>query len=149
MDRQSEYDIRKAKVTTLTEIGVNPFSQTWKKDTNIGDLIAATSLEDLRTSDEIMASWPQSQYALAWRLMLKRVSGKLSFAQLKDETGTIQLMFEYQKTKIIEDGVTNFQWSSKEDGLPRRTSSQWPVTESSSLRGKKQSHNSMPVWIST
>ena len=111
MDRQSEYDIRKAKVATLTEMWVNPFAQTWKKENNIGEVTSLVSIESLRTSDEIMASWPLSDYTFAGRLMLKRVSGKLSFAQLKDETGTIQLMFEYQKTKIIEDRVAkDSQW---------------------------------------
>jgi len=35
--------------------------------------------------------------------MLKRVSGKLSFWQIQDESGTIQIMFEHQNSKIIDN----------------------------------------------
>lgn len=54
----------------------------------------------MRQIDDILAQ-PQKTVSIAGRLMLKRVSGKLAFAQLKDETGTIQLMFEHQTSNLI------------------------------------------------
>lgn len=40
MNRLSEYDIRKNKIQTLREMGINPFVQTWQQDNRIGELHA-------------------------------------------------------------------------------------------------------------
>lgn len=108
--RLSEYDIRKEKIQTLRELGVVPFVQTWDLKDRIGHLKARYSDSDLanpastglRQIEDILAA-PHRSVSIAGRLMLKRVSGKLAFAQLKDETGTIQLMFEHQASTLIEN----------------------------------------------
>jgi lysyl-tRNA synthetase class II len=73
--RTSEYDIRRNKVQTLRDLGINPFAQQRKKTHNIADL---HSITDLRIIDDIIIN-PQHHIAIAGRLMLKRVSGKLTF----------------------------------------------------------------------
>lgn len=75
MNQLSEYDIRRRKVATLRTLGINPFAQQRKKSHNISDLHTIT---DLRIIDDIITN-PQHHIAIAGRLMLKRVSGKLSF----------------------------------------------------------------------
>ena len=99
MNRVSEYDIRKGKIQTLRELGIVPFAQTWAQKNRISDVTIIDS-SSLRPIEEILTC-PRQEVTLAGRLMLKRVSGKLSFAQLKDETGTLQLMFEYQQSKLL------------------------------------------------
>ena len=84
MNQLSEYDIRRNKVSTLRTLGINPFAQQRKKTHNIstlhGHCEAATADEaiHLRSIDDILVS-PTKSISIAGRLMLKRVSGKLSF----------------------------------------------------------------------
>lgn len=99
MNRLTEYDVRKAKLKTLRELGIIPFAQQWSQNSHINTL-KLIDQSSLRPIEDIL-SGPRPQVSLAGRLMLKRVSGKLSFAQLKDETGTLQLMFEHQHTKLL------------------------------------------------
>jgi|GEM_PF-3173174 len=40
------------------------------------------------------------EISTAGRVMLKRVSGKLAFGQIMDETGQIQLMWEYETSNL-------------------------------------------------
>ena len=98
MTTLSEYDIRKSKVQTLRDIGINPFAQTWNKTQNISEL---STINTHRTIEEILET-PKKEISIAGRLMLKRISGKLSFWQIQDESGVIQVMFEHQNTKLID-----------------------------------------------
>lgn len=100
MNRLSEYDIRKEKVSLLPQMGIHPYAWTWNQTHHIGALHTQDKNDTLRTSEEVLTG-AKNEVSIAGRLMLKRISGKLSFAQLKDETGTIQLMFEHQQSKLI------------------------------------------------
>ena len=77
MNRLSEYDIRKEKLQTLRKLGIQPYAQTWDQTHSIASLSSYDSSE-LRSADDILLGATQS-ISLAGRLMLKRVSGKLSF----------------------------------------------------------------------
>lgn len=126
MNRLTEYDIRKAKIQTLRNLGITPFAQTWDQNKRIDTLVADHWW--LRSIEEILDG-PKKEISLAGRLTLKRVSWKLSFAQLKDETGMIQLMFEHQKSKIIESRLPQSQAPSlQEDFLQgAQWQQQWTV----------------------
>ena len=136
MNRVSEYDIRKGKIQTLRELGIVPFAQTWAQKNRISDVTIIDS-SSLRPIEEIL-TWPRQEVTLAGRLMLKRVSGKLSFAQLKDETGTLQLMFEYQQSKLL-NGSSSWGGTTKEpvsqknnwifDWLDSSLHSEWQADE--------------------
>ena len=121
--RLSEYDIRRNKIQTLREIGINPFAQQRKKNHHISEL---HTLQDLRSIDDILIS-PQYDISIAWRLMLKRVSGKLSFWQIQDESGTIQVMFEHQQTKLHNDLPTLPQQEKRQQLM-------WETTKSFDYR---------------
>lgn len=127
--RLSERDIRIQKVQTLRHIGINPYAQSWDKNTNIGELLSSLWREgggtpdgfesqNLRTIEEIIAS-PTKQISIAWRVVLKRVSGKLAFGQITDETWQIQLMWEYQSTRLLwqtpwhDEDKKQLQWVSE------------------------------------
>ncbi len=73
--RNSEYDIRKAKVQTLRELGINPYTQKRDKNHTISEL---QNIHELRSIEDILLN-PEKNISIAGRLMLKRVSGKLSF----------------------------------------------------------------------
>lgn len=95
----SERDFRIAKAQALRAMGINPYAQKFDKKDSIGSLISQypTNLADgqsspFRTIDEILAN-PRATISTAWRLMLYRSHGKLSFGKLMDENGEIQLMF--------------------------------------------------------
>ena len=111
--RQSEYDIRKQKVQTLRDLGVLPYAQQFDKHYTINDIINDTHPQ--RSIEEIL-EWPRSTISTAGRLMLKRVSGKLTFWQIMDETGTIQIMREHQNSRLIASSCLN---SNEERGTER------------------------------
>ena len=77
MNRLSEYDIRKEKLQTLRELGIEPYAQTWDQTHTIASL-SSFDASHLRSADDILLG-AQKEISLAGRLMLKRVSGKLSF----------------------------------------------------------------------
>lgn len=95
----NEYDVRLSKRQELIDMGIVPYASRWDKDQTIAKLIQHGSELTLRSIEEILTS-PKQIYSTAGRMMLKRVSGKLAFAQLQDETGMIQLMFEYQHSRL-------------------------------------------------
>jgi lysyl-tRNA synthetase, class II len=123
MNQLSEYDIRRNKVTTLRNIGINPYSQQRKKSHNISDLHL---IKDLRSIDDILIS-SENNISLAGRIMLKRVSGKLAFWQIQDESGTIQIMFEHQQTKLYNNNPTPSQQEKRQEIM-------WETTKSFDYR---------------
>ncbi|HEY7438417.1 MAG TPA: lysine--tRNA ligase [Acidimicrobiia bacterium] len=83
-DRRDQRARRLAKIDALRDSGVDPYPIRFDRDHTIAEVrekhgqLAA----DTETTDEVR---------VAGRLMLKREQGKLTFAQLRDGTGQIQL----------------------------------------------------------
>lgn len=95
-------------------MGIKPYVQKRDKQHSIETLRKVWVSWALRTIEEILAG-PKKDFSTAGRLTLKRISGKLSFAQIIDETGQIQLMFEYQTTKLLAKpsiDPTDMMWES-------------------------------------
>ena len=61
MHRTSEYDIRRNKIQTLRDLGINPFAQQRKKTHAIAEL---QHKEDLRSIDDIILQ-PQNTISIA------------------------------------------------------------------------------------
>jgi len=76
--------IRLAKVERLRSAGVEPYPYRFDRDRTIGELRAAFA--DLAAGEET-----DVRVRVAGRIMLKRDQGKLTFAQLRDASGEIQL----------------------------------------------------------
>ncbi|HEX8778037.1 MAG TPA: amino acid--tRNA ligase-related protein, partial [Rhodanobacter sp.] len=85
---------RREKLTALRGQGI-PFPNDFKVDSFVGDLQDAYADKDANTAEVVEAA--QCRVKVAGRIVLKRVQGKVSFAQIQDMTGRIQL-FIHQGT---------------------------------------------------
>lgn len=81
--------VRLAKVATMKEAGVEPYEYTYQPTHNSAELQALYDgkLEGGEEDED-------SDVAVAGRIMLRRVFGKLAFLTLQDESGTIQLQMD-------------------------------------------------------
>ena len=75
---------RQAKLSRLTDAGINPYPYRFDRSHTVGEVRAEHGQMEPGTETEVRVS-------LAGRMMLKRDTGKLVFAQLVDRTGDIQL----------------------------------------------------------
>jgi lysyl-tRNA synthetase class 2 len=85
---------RREKLKTLREQGI-AFPNDFKVDAFAGDLQAEFADKDTHTAEAIEAA--ARSVKVAGRIVLKRVQGKVSFVQMQDFTGRIQL-FVHQGT---------------------------------------------------
>jgi lysyl-tRNA synthetase class 2 len=86
-DRDSLRDLRAlrlGKVARLRQTGANPYPHRFDRDHNLDELREAFG--DLEPGEET-----DTRVRVAGRLMLKREQGRLSFANLRDASGEIQL----------------------------------------------------------
>ncbi|MBD2186426.1 lysine--tRNA ligase [Aerosakkonema funiforme] len=93
----SEEDIRATrleKVEQLNQLGLNPYAYRWECTHHAAELQAKYA--DLTNGEEV-----DIEVAVAGRILIRRVFGKLAFFNLQDETGTIQLYLD--KNRIQEN----------------------------------------------
>lgn len=96
---QGEYHDRVRKRDELRELGVNPYPSRFEEKHKVAEAIAMANkkkpreLEDILGKNPNKPSQPKKQVTLRGRLMTIRQHGKLSFANLKDFTGTMQICF--------------------------------------------------------
>ncbi len=96
----SEEDIRATrleKVEQLKQLGFNPYAYHWESTHHAAQL------------QEKYANLPSGEaadleVAIAGRIILRRIFGKLAFFTLQDETGTIQLYLDKQR---IQEGMAD------------------------------------------
>lgn len=86
--------VRREKLTRLRELGINPYPAAEVEITATAASIA---------NDYTAGSEDKPEVTVAGRLMIKRVQGKASFAELKDSTGNIQLYFNRDEMCPGED----------------------------------------------
>lgn len=85
-------DLRAArleKVQQLRALGFDPYAYRWESTHHAAEL--QTRYANLENGAEV-----DDEVAIAGRIMLRRVFGKLAFFTLQDETGSIQLYLEKQ-----------------------------------------------------
>ncbi|MFB2967949.1 lysine--tRNA ligase [Aerosakkonema sp. BLCC-F183] len=93
----SEEDIRATrleKVEQLNQLGLNPYAYRWESTHHAAEL--QEKYADLTNGEEV-----DIEVAVAGRILIRRVFGKLAFFNLQDETGTIQLYLD--KNRIQEN----------------------------------------------
>uniref|UniRef100_B8HSX9 Lysine--tRNA ligase n=1 Tax=Cyanothece sp. (strain PCC 7425 / ATCC 29141) TaxID=395961 RepID=B8HSX9_CYAP4 len=78
------------KVDKLKQAGCNPYAYRWEVSHHAAEL--QRQFADLPSGAEV-----ELEVGLAGRIMARRFMGKLAFATLQDETGTIQLYLEKQR----------------------------------------------------
>ena len=90
-----EMALRRAKVDALAAAGTNPYPYRFDRSHTIGEV---------RTAHEGLAPGSETadRVAVAGRMMLKRDTGKLIFANLADRSGSVQLFIS--KAVIGDDG---------------------------------------------
>lgn len=91
MDSSNEYHDRLQKLKLLRESGVNPYPDRFERSHTSAK--ALESMGELREVDDIVKSPSKEPLKLAGRIMAFREHGKLSFAQIQDFDGRIQICF--------------------------------------------------------
>lgn len=84
---------RLEKVHELKALGMNPYAYHWEPTHHAAEL--QEKFADLPDGEEV-----NFEVAIAGRILVRRVFGKLAFFNLQDETGTIQLYLD--KKRITE-----------------------------------------------
>lgn len=96
---------RRQKADELREAGMDPFGHRFDRTHDAAELHA---LYDDATAEDLEKA--QHEVQIAGRMMTKRRSGKISFADIKDRTGRIQVFV--QKPVVGEDV---YEWFKKSD----------------------------------
>jgi len=87
-----EFAERKRKLEELRAAGVQPYPERFERNLTVAEARAAGEAKPPRTVEEITAG-AHADVRLCGRLVLMRPHGKLTFAQLQDHTGKIQIAF--------------------------------------------------------
>lgn len=87
MEENQHIVVRKEKVGSLRENGINPFPNTFKPKHTSAELSKRFENDD----KEALVAFEGEKFSLAGRVMLMRDFGKLAFLQLQDSAGRIQL----------------------------------------------------------
>ena len=96
---------RREKMTELREAGIDPFGHRFERSHTAAELHAL--YDDVE--GEVLEN-EQHQVVIAGRMMTKRRSGKISFADIKDRSGRIQVFV--QKPVVGEEA---YEWFKKSD----------------------------------
>jgi lysyl-tRNA synthetase, class II len=88
---------RLEKLAQLRELGINPYAYRWESTHHAAEL--QKKYADLADGDEV-----DDEVAIAGRILLRRVFGKLAFFTLQDDTGSIQL---YLDKKRIQESMAD------------------------------------------
>jgi lysyl-tRNA synthetase class 2 len=89
---------RLEKVDQLKQAGLIPYAYRWECTHHAADL--QQKFADLPNGEEV-----DLEVAIAGRILVRRVFGKLAFFSLQDETGTIQLYLEKKKIQAEMAGT--------------------------------------------
>ena len=88
---------RREKLKLLRDAGINPYPNDFRRDSSAGELLVRYA----NWSSEQLADEPVT-VRVAGRLMSRRLMGKASFANIRDESGQIQLYLQRDK---MPDGL--------------------------------------------
>ncbi|HQI04351.1 MAG TPA: lysine--tRNA ligase [bacterium] len=81
---------KKEKIKALKSEGIHPYANSFSPANNVSqvkEFCSKTAKEELEKTGK------DQKFSIAGRVMLLRVMGKLAFANIKDETGTLQVVF--------------------------------------------------------
>ena len=125
---------RLSNQTALTEAGFEAFPYHYPQTAHAADVLQA------HPGGEIGQKWEDVSYSLAGRIMLFRHMGGAAFADLQDESGTIQLYFgkkttgQFAATKKIDlgdiIGVRGFAFVTKTGQLTIEVQEWQPLVKS-------------------
>lgn len=87
-----EFAERKKKLEELRAMGIQPYPERFERTHSVAQVRKEAEGKTTRSLEEITAD-PNPVFKLNGRLVLMRPHGKLTFAQLQDHTGKIQIAF--------------------------------------------------------
>lgn len=87
-----EFAERKRKLEELRAMGIQAFPERYERTHTIGETRKEGETGKVRTLEEIVPN-PDARFKLCGRIVLMRPHGKLTFAQIQDHTGKIQIAF--------------------------------------------------------
>lgn len=91
-DVSNEYNNRLEKINQIREIGINPYPDSYKRTHKALEAKQIGEKDGVRETDDIVAK-PKDDIKICGRLMSFRNHGNISFGQLQDDTGRIQICF--------------------------------------------------------
>src|SRR3990167_6694096 len=95
-----EFQNRTRKLAEIRALGINPYPHKFPKTERTSTLLFNSEAKDIGHHDDAAAGNTKS-VLVQGRLVLFRAMGKNAFAQLQDETGRIQIMFNRDLTKVV------------------------------------------------
>lgn len=98
-ETHEEYLVRRDKLKTLKELGIDSYPNSFKPNAYAKELIEAYADEAIGDSNA-GEEGTTPEVTLAGRLVLFRAMGKNAFAQIQDSTGRIQVMFNRDVTTL-------------------------------------------------
>lgn len=94
-----EFQNRSRKLAEIRALGIEPYPSKQPCGQKAAELALEIQGKEIRHSDDAAAGLTPTA-TVAGRLVLFRAMGKNAFAQIQDETGRIQVMFNRDQTKI-------------------------------------------------
>ncbi len=94
-----EFQNRSRKLAEIRALDIDPFPALGIPSQKAAFLIVETEGKEIGHSDDAAAGLTQNT-AVSGRLVLFRAMGKNAFAQIQDDTGRIQVMFNRDHTKV-------------------------------------------------
>ncbi len=92
-EQLNEYQTRIQKLENLKKAWVVPYANKFSKTHSTIDLQTLWKEGKLSPADILLEKGSVSTYSTAWRMMMFRTHGKLSFATIKDDVWEIQIAF--------------------------------------------------------
>ena len=90
---------RLEKLAKIKSLGINPYPEKFERTHKNTEALKLAEKNGVRETDAVLEN-PKSEIKLCGRMMTFRSHGKLSFAQMQDVSGRIQLCFVKNKTIV-------------------------------------------------
>ncbi|MBU2524045.1 lysine--tRNA ligase [Patescibacteria group bacterium] len=108
-NQSTEFKDRLEKLKKIKELGVNPYPEKFAR-THFSSEALELGEKEIRETDDVIKD-PKNNMSLAGRIMTYREHGKISFANLQDFQGKIQICFmqdvlgeeTYKQLKLIDN----------------------------------------------
>lgn len=111
-----EFKVRQAKLAEIRELGVDPYPHHFCPSHDVKAVCEQYKDKEVGTYEEAMEK-KSDHVVLGGRLLLHRAMGKNIFAQIQEELGKIQLMFNRDTTKVKglkkDAGITDHKFIEK------------------------------------
>lgn len=120
--QHEEFRNRRRKLEEIRQLGIDPYPAFYKPQHKSADLVNAFQDKEVGRSESAELGETDS-VCVSGRLVLFRAMGKNIFAQLQDESGRIQVMFNRDKTQVVglepdnSDGITSLKFLEKKIDL--------------------------------